>query len=83
MQQTIQETESYQRESNIKIGDKNWICGRVVVPSGFEYDPVTGLCESDKNGWLSLKGKHFFIIVMNCFWTESLIVELDIKYDGG
>ena len=34
-----------QHENNIKICDKNWICGRVVVSSGLEYDPVTELCE--------------------------------------
>ena len=70
--------QGYQHESNIKIGDKNWIRWSVVAPSGSEYDLGTGLCESDKNVWLPLKGKYFFIGVMNCFWAGRLIAELDI-----
>jgi len=32
--------QAYQHESNIKIGDKNWICGRVVAPSGLKNDAI-------------------------------------------
>jgi hypothetical protein len=41
--------QGYQHDNNIISGDEDWICGRVVVSPGMEYDPVTGLCESGEN----------------------------------
>jgi hypothetical protein len=51
--------QGYQQDINIKIGDKDWICGSVVVSPGMEYDPVTGLCENDENICYSMKGQIF------------------------